>query len=90
MKVNEKYCQSCSMPMGETDEMYGSNADGGKNADYCKYCFARGAFTSTVPMNDMIEICVAHIACSKAGISANQARNRLSEVFPTLKRWRKD
>lgn len=23
--MNEKYCQSCGMPMGNADEMYGSN-----------------------------------------------------------------
>lgn len=33
----EKYCQSCAMPMGDTDEMYGTNSDGTKwwkNHDY--------------------------------------------------------
>lgn len=28
--MNEKYCQSCGMPMGNTDELYGTNADGKK------------------------------------------------------------
>ncbi|MHC1772186.1 MAG: zinc ribbon domain-containing protein [Flexilinea sp.] len=26
--MEEKYCQSCAMPMGSADEMYGTNADG--------------------------------------------------------------
>ena len=26
--MNEKYCQCCGMPMGNTDEMYGNNEDG--------------------------------------------------------------
>ncbi|MDR2939528.1 MAG: zinc ribbon domain-containing protein, partial [Clostridiales bacterium] len=32
--MEEKYCQSCGMPMVLTNEEYGSNADGSKNEDY--------------------------------------------------------
>lgn len=46
MEMEEKYCQSCAMPMGETDEMYGTNSDGTKNLDYCKYCYQNGKFTA--------------------------------------------
>jgi len=28
--MEEKYCQSCVMPMGETEENYGTEADGSK------------------------------------------------------------
>ncbi len=27
--MSEKFCECCGMPMGNTDEMYGINADGG-------------------------------------------------------------
>ncbi len=37
--MNQKFCQCCGMPIGDTDELFGTNADGSKNADYCKYCF---------------------------------------------------
>ena len=26
--MEEKYCQCCSMPMGDTDDLYGKNDDG--------------------------------------------------------------
>ena len=26
--MEEKYCQCCSMPMGDTDDLYGTNDDG--------------------------------------------------------------
>ena len=52
--MNEKYCQCCGMPMGNTDEMYGNNEDGSKNVDYCKYCFENGKFTSDCTMDEMI------------------------------------
>ena len=32
------------MPMGDTNKLYGTNADGSKNEDYCKYCFENGKY----------------------------------------------
>ena len=29
-EMNQKFCQCCGMPMGDTDELYGTNADGSK------------------------------------------------------------
>ena len=37
------------MPMAD-EELFGTNADGSKNEDYCIYCFKDGEFTS-----DMID-----------------------------------
>ena len=37
-------CESCGMPL--KDEFKGTNADGGKTDQYCKYCYADGAFTA--------------------------------------------
>lgn len=82
----ERYCQSCGMPMGQTDEMYGTNADGTKSADYCEYCYNNGAFASECTLDQMIEICVPHVV-SNAGMSEDAARKMLQEVLPTLKRW---
>ena len=33
--MEERFCQSCGMPMGDTDELYGTEADGSKSTDYC-------------------------------------------------------
>ena len=33
------------MPMAD-EELFGTNADGSKNEDYCIYCFKDGEFTS--------------------------------------------
>jgi hypothetical protein len=76
------------MPMGETDEMYGTNADGNKNGDYCKYCFENGAFTQNCTMNEMIEICVPHMATPESGTSEDEAVKLMNEYLPTLKRWK--
>lgn len=86
--MEEKYCQSCAMPMSSADEMYGTNADGSKNEDYCKYCFDKGAFTTNCSMDEMIEVCVPHMASANSGMSGDEARKMMQEFFPTLKRWK--
>ena len=86
--MEEKYCQSCGMPMGATDEMYGTNADGSKNGDYCKYCFENGKFTQDCTMEEMIEFCVPHMASADSGMSEGDARKMMLEFFPALLRWR--
>lgn len=40
---SRKICQSCSMPL-DNQEMLGSEKDGSKNPEYCKYCYRDGAF----------------------------------------------
>ena len=88
--MEEKYCQSCSMPLGADDGAYGTNADGSKNEDYCAYCFKDGAFTSDCTMDEMIELCVPHMATANSGMSEDEARAMMKEFFPTLKRWQQN
>ena len=85
--MKERYCQSCGMPMGETDELYGTEADGSKSADYCKYCYADGAFTVECTMQEMIEFCVQPTVENVPGMTPAQARALMNEHFPLLKRW---
>ncbi len=84
-----KYCQSCAMPMGDTDKMYGTSSDGTKNEDYCEYCYMEGAFKSDISMEEMIEFCVPHMVSANSGMSEDEARSIMKEFFPTLKRWEK-
>ena len=87
--MQEKHCQSCGMPMGDTNEKYGTNADGGKSEDYCDYCFVNGAFTNPdFTMEEMIEICVPHVLPA-TGMSEDEARGMMRRFLPTLKRWTK-
>lgn len=85
--MDMKYCESCGMPMGETNELYGTNADGSISEDYCKYCYDSGTFTSQCTMEEMIETCVPHMATPESGMSEEQARAMMKEFFPKLKRW---
>jgi len=84
---NQKFCQSCAMPLGKPEE-FGTNADGGRNEDYCCYCFANGAFTGECTMDEMIETCIPF--CLEAGVykDADEARADMAAVFPAMKRWK--
>ena len=83
---NEKRCQSCGMPMSDRDIVYGKNANGTTNTDYCSYCYNHGKFTSDMTMDQMIEQCAPHLA-SQEGMTRDEARHLMRAFFPTLKRW---
>ena len=79
-------CQSCAMPM-DNETVFGTNRDGSKNPDYCKYCYKNGEFTDNVSMEKYIEMMVPF--ADQAGMTGEQMRKYCKEVFPTLKRWKK-
>jgi hypothetical protein len=77
-------CQSCCMPM--TEELFGTNADGSANHEYCKYCYMDGKFTAPdMTMDEMISLCVPHMV--EQGMTEEVAHNLLKETLPLLKRW---
>lgn len=86
--MEERYCQSCGMPMGTTDEFYGTEADGLKSGDYCSYCYQNGAFTANCTMQEMIDFCVRPMVENVPGMTETGARAIMAEQFPNLKRWR--
>jgi len=74
--------------MGPTDEHYGTEADGSKNKDYCKYCYENGAFTADCTMQEMIEFCVKPMLENAPDMTEEQARAMMKGFFPMLKRWK--
>jgi hypothetical protein len=86
---NQKFCQSCAMPLAE-DELFGSNADGTKNEDYCIYCFKDGEFTSDMNMKEMMDFCIEKMCEVHPEIDRTEAGAMMAEVFPKLKRWADD
>jgi hypothetical protein len=82
----EKICQSCAMPMVK-DEDFGTNADGSKNQEYCRYCFQNGNFTDPdITKEQMIEKLVG--MSDKTGMTQEDARKMADEIIPTPKRWK--
>lgn len=88
--MEEKLCQCCGMPMGETDELYGSEADGSKSKDYCKYCYENGAITFQGTMDQMIAYCVPHVISANPGMTQENAHNMMKEFLPKLKYWKQN
>lgn len=85
-QMNEKFCQSCGMPMTE-EGLYGLEASGEKSHDYCKYCYADGKFvTENLTMSEMVAICVPHMKAQ--GFTEEKATDMMNSFLPTLKRWK--
>ena len=86
--MQEKFCESCGMPMGETDEMYGTEASGGKSTDYCKFCYENGGFTNpNATLDETIEL-VAAMMVKDFGFSPEDALEQCKAGIPNLKRWK--
>ena len=84
----ERFCQSCGMPMGELNDMYGTHADGTKSEDYCELCYSDGSFNSDITMDEMIETCVPHVVAANPGMTSEEAHKMIGELLPSLKRWK--
>ena len=82
------HCQSCGMPLGDTEEWLGRERDGGLSPDYCKHCYDRGEFRAQMTMDQMIEFCIPHLVRARPEMSPAEARKLMEDMFPRLKRWR--
>ena len=80
-----KICQSCGMPINSEND-YGTNADGSISEDYCKYCYVNGEFIDKVSMEEYIEMCSRFGA--QAGMTNEEMKAYCEKLFPTLKRWK--
>ena len=81
------YCQCCSMPIPD-EEMHGTETDGSKSADFCKYCYDHGDFTAKgMTMDEFIEA-TAPMEAKALGVSLDEAVSLMATLLPHLKRWR--
>lgn len=74
------------MPIGKPED-FGTNSDGSKNRDYCKFCFQNGRFTDpNITIAQMIDKVAGFAAQMK--IPETQAKEMAKSSIPNLKRWR--
>lgn len=85
---NMKFCQSCGMPLAP-DTALGTEADGSPSPDYCSYCYKDGQFAGEMTMEEMIDFCAPMMAQATPGMTQDQAKARMHQFFPMLKRWKK-
>lgn len=71
-----------------SDSQLGTNLDGSKNEDYCKYCYQDGEFIDKVSMEEYIEMCSKY--GSQAGMTNEEMKLHCETLFPTLKRWKNE
>ncbi len=86
--MKKEVCQSCGIPMNEYDNMCGTNEDGSLNQEFCKNCYTNGQFSFHGSMEEMVEVCLPHLIEKSYATNEDDARSKLKNWLPTLKRWR--
>ncbi|HBN85202.1 MAG TPA: transcriptional regulator [Clostridiales bacterium] len=81
-----RICQCCTYPLRKIDEL-GTNSDGTLNVDYCIYCFKDGAWVDPdLTAHGVIDYTIPFM--KSPSMTEEQARKVLSDLVPTLKRWK--
>lgn len=82
---NTKFCQSCSMPIDEI-EFRGTEKNGSRSEDYCKYCYKDGAFTHPyLTLEEMVNNMSKRM--DKEQLPAEIVEAAIARL-PDLKRWK--
>jgi len=77
-------CQCCGMPLNE-DGMISREPDGSFNEDYCKWCYADGAFVYA-DKDSLLDFLVAHMP-DPDGLPEAERRSRCDAYLSRLKHW---
>lgn len=80
------FCQSCSLPLDKI-EMRGTEKDGSKSLEYCKYCYQNGELINPkMTLEEMRQLVITKMEEAKVpkAIIEKTVTN-----LPNLKRWRK-
>lgn len=81
----ETYCQSCSMPL-DNQELQGTEKDGFKSNEYCKYCYQQGEFINpNMTLPEMTSLVINQM--EEMNIDSKTIDMAVS-TLPHLKRWR--
>ena len=81
------FCQSCGMPLATADD-FGTDAQGFRVNEYCRFCYANGAFTEPeISLQAMIDRCAA-IMARQGVMPLADAKALMTETLPKLGRWR--
>ena len=82
---NKTLCQSCGMPL-DTEEVKGTEKNGSKNNEYCKYCYENGAFKD--PHMILREMQNRVKNQMKRLEHHEYAIQKAVNILPALKRWK--
>jgi len=86
MNTKIKVCQSCGMPLSETNK--GTNEDQSLNEEYCHYCYEEGEFViPNLTLNIQMDR-LTNMAIENMKMSETEAKSIAESVLPGLKRWK--
>lgn len=68
----------------------GTNEDGSKSLEYCRFCFEKGVFTHPEVTMDQMIIATSAFLVRVLKKTDVEARAWADETIPQLKRWKKD
>lgn len=78
-------CQSCGIPL-DNDAIKGTEKNGLKNQEYCKFCYDQGGFINpNLTIDEMKER--VEIQMKKLKLSDEAIQEAIS-VLPPLNRWK--
>ena len=81
-------CQCCTYPLHKIEEL-GTNEDGTLNTDYCIYCYKGGKWVDpNYTIEDVVNYTIPFM--TSPTFTAEQAREYLEKLVPTLKRWKEE
>ncbi|MET0760463.1 MAG: zinc ribbon domain-containing protein [Flavobacterium sp.] len=82
---NITFCQSCGMPL-DKEEAKGTEHNGLKSNEYCKYCYENGAYKNQkMNLEDMKNTVETQMKKMKF---AEHTIQRAVNILPVLKRWK--
>jgi Putative zinc ribbon domain len=80
------FCQSCTMPIDDIADR-GTEKDGSRSGEYCRYCFQDGAFTvPDMELGQMKSIVINQM--HKRNLPEDIIQKSIDSL-PHLKRWEK-
>lgn len=83
---NKALCQSCGMPL-DTEEFKGTEKNGKKSKEYCKYCYENGSFKH--PEMNLFDMQQNVQNQMKKLEHHEYAIQKAINILPALKRWNK-
>jgi len=79
------HCQSCSMPLDNPD-LLGTEKDGSKSQEYCKYCYEVGEFTDPdMSLEDMQSLVIDKL--EQENVPEDIIEGAVNSL-PRLRRWK--
>ena len=82
----KNFCQSCTMPIDNIEDR-GTEKDGSRSSEYCKYCYQNGKFTDPgMTLEKMKNIVTTQM--NKLSLPPATLERSL-DYLPRLKRWQK-